>query len=273
MGQRIVISEEEKKEILSKYLKEETKSSIVNKIYNRVKDKPIIQKLETLAHPDFKQFVSNVVREFPKLKSKENELINQGQIILKNPDEYLEKNISKIDQLDNLKLTEQTASIIALKISVIFFFMMMIYTMIYGKKIESPSKEATDILKQFEGKTLNLYNDEEEQYLFGTDKIKKMEFIDVIDKGRRNYIRISAPYFGVYEVTCLANPDRLAPYLLKVEKEAVGVGTKYAKTFTTKDPKFNKKFTDKLNEVVVQFCKVPSADFSNVSSTSSQNMV
>jgi hypothetical protein len=90
--------------------------------------------------------------------------------------------------------------------------------------------------------------------------------------GTKNYIKIYAPFFGVYEVPCLSNPDRLADYLLKVEKETVGAGTKYSKTFTSKDPKYNKKFTDKLSEVVVQFCKAPQADFSVVSKPSSQNI-
>lgn len=277
MGQRLIITEAERKEILSKYImenviEEQNKGSIAINLYNRIKNKPIVKRLESLADPDFKKFVANVVREFPKYKKKESEMINQGMTMMKNPEAYLEKNQSKVDQFAGSKIDEQIVGMAILSTVGILFLMMIIYTSKFGRKITKPSEEATNVLKQFEGKTLNLYNDSEEQYLFGTDKIRRMQFIDNSNFGSRNYIRINAPFFGIYEVICLSNPDRLSPYLLKVEKETVGAGTRYPKTFTTKDPKYNKKFTDKLSEVVVKFCKAPQADFSTIYEPSSQNI-
>ena len=81
MGQRLIISEEERKEILSKYImenviEEQKKGSIAVNLYNRIKNKPIVKRLESLADPDFKKFVANVVREFPKYKKKESEMVS-----------------------------------------------------------------------------------------------------------------------------------------------------------------------------------------------------
>lgn len=277
MGKRIVISEDEKKNILVKYItkgiiEEQKKGSIASNLYNKIKGKPIVKRLESLADPDFRQFVANVIREFPKYKNKESEILNQGLSILKDPETYLQQKSGEVDKIVNSQISEQAVGIAILQSVGLLFLMLIIYTAKFGKKIEKSSEEATSVLKQFEGKTLNLYNDPEEQYLFGTDKIKTMEFIDDSERGGRNKIKIYAPWFGLYEVHCLANPDRLAPYLLKVEKETIGAGTKYAKTFITKDPKYNKKFTDKLSEVVLKFCKAPEADFSVVSTPSSSNL-
>jgi ribosomal protein S8 len=303
MGQRLIISEEERKEILSKYImenviEEQKKGSIAVNLYNRIKNKPIVKRLESLADPDFKKFVANVVREFPKYKKKESEMVSQGMTMMKNPEAYLEKNQSKVDQFAGSQIAEQAGGLAIVGVVGVTLLMLIIYTAKYGKKIEPttqsnnpiiktptstpkpPAPPKSDIDKKLEvldGKTVNLYNDPNEQVLFGTERVTDFRFFDNSKQGERSGVRFGLglraldidPYselvqklakvHGVYEIICLANPERLADFIVK-EGEY------------TKDYKYNKKFTDTVAQIAGPYCKRPEADFSVVSKQSSQNL-
>lgn len=113
-------------------------------------------------------------------------------------------------------------------------------------------------LLPFNGKTVNLYNDSNQQVLWGKIKIEKMEFYDRTSFGERSGIKISTD-LGNYEIICLSNPNRLSNYLVEEGK------------YTT-DLKYNKGFTDAVISKAPNFCKKPSADFAMNTNTKTQSI-
>jgi hypothetical protein len=103
----------------------------------------------------------------------------------------------------------------------------------YGLVTEGLDKEKTATLRNnFLGKTINVYNDLQQQNLYG------MLRIDVL-----------------VEIHCLANPDRLSNEMDMYQ------GT------TNKGSFYNKQFTDKLLSLSNGWCKKPSADFAKTNTT------
>jgi hypothetical protein len=251
-------------------------------IYNRIKNKPIVKKLESLSDPNFSKFVSNVVREFPKFKGKEQELSSKGLTLLKNPENFIQSNQGQIDKIANSQLTEQIASQIILTTFGLLLLMLVVYSAKYGKKINTPAKEEIKIRKEelsevnrklqvLKGKTVNLYNDQSEQILYGTETVSDIEFFDLSKSGGRSGVKFGLGYqlqkispdlgkvYGIYEIICLSNPERLADYIVR-EGEYIS------------NYKYNKKFTDAVGAIAGSYCKAPSADFSVIQKPSNNKI-
>jgi hypothetical protein len=127
----------------------------------------------------------------------------------------------------------------------------------YGLVTEGLDKEKTTILRNnFLGKTINVYNDVQQQTLWGMLRIDGIVFRDPeLNSGR---VKMDLSDGGVtfpFEIRCLANPDRLGNELDLMK------GT------TVEETKYNKQFTDKLLSLSNGWCKKPNADFAKTNTT------
>lgn len=273
MGKKYIITENQYNVIL------EQDNSVITNLYNRVKEKPIVKKIESLLDPDFKTFMNNVVKEFPQLKDKEQSFLSQGLKILSNPEDFIIKNQKEVDKILEEQLVEQAVGKFIISTFGVFFLLLLIYTAKFGKKIVKPENlrkeelsEVNKKLQVFRNKTVNLYNNAAEQILFGTENVVDIEFFDKSKWGGRSGVKFGFGFalqksgksgtsiYGNYEIICLSNPARLADFIVR-EGEY------------TKDLKYNKKFTDAVGEIAGQYCKAPTADFSVVQKQSNNNMV
>lgn len=283
MGQRLIITEEEKKDILFLY-EQQLPQNILNAIYNKIKDKPIVKKIESLYDNDINKFLNNVVNAFPKFKGNQNEMMSKLKELMSNPDSVVKQYGKDIQTLVGNQIQEQ-GSVFATTWIIICIIMVIIGTIQkvrYKNKqpqttptqqpkieeLEPKISEADEILKQFQFNTLNLYNDEQEQILWGREYIFRPKFIDVASSGGRSGVIFgfgkdaSSEYkdsLGDYEVPCLSNPSRLANFIIKKGK------------YDIVNRKYNKNFTEQLNSKVGQFCRKPEADFGVKSSTQKNN--
>ena len=309
MGQRLIISEEERKEILIKYLTEkiinEQKKSMTGRIYGLIKNLPLVRKIEKSYDPDLKKHIVNLIKLVPKLKNKEQELLNNIPDEKMSSEDLAKKISSQVTNISNSKLNEQvspgaatpTGWIIALPalIFTILFIRRIIYDRNNPKPIPSgntptiktpqstpkppvpPKSEVDKKLEILNGKTVNLYNDPEEQILFGTETVNDFRFFDNSTKGGRSGVKFGlglraldidpnsqlvqkfAKIYGIYEIICLSNPVRLANFIVKEGEYS-------------KDYKYNRKFTDVVGQIAGEYCKAPSADFSVVGKPTSQDI-
>ena len=118
----------------------------------------------------------------------------------------------------------------------------------YGLVTEGLDKEKTTILRNnFLGKTINLYNDKEQQDLFTMSRIDEIEFRDPELNSGRIVMNL---YGSKYEIGCLSNPDRLESALHYIPS-STGIS----------QVRYNKQFTDKLLSLSNGWCKKPNADF------------
>jgi len=118
----------------------------------------------------------------------------------------------------------------------------------YGLVTEALDKEKTTILRDnFLGKTINLYNDKEQQDLYTMSRIDEIEFRDPELNSGRVVMNL---YGSKYEIGCLANPDRLESVLHYIPS-STGIS----------QVRYNKQFTDKLLSLSNGWCKKPNADF------------
>ena len=113
MKKNFLITEEEKKSILSKYYGEkvvlEQEKTMSEKIYGLIKNLPLVKKIEKSYDPDIKQHILNLVKISPKLKNKEKELLSQVKDEGQSSEELAKKLNSEISNLNQSKLNEQAA--------------------------------------------------------------------------------------------------------------------------------------------------------------------
>ena len=283
MGQRLIITEEEKKDILFLY-EQQLPQNTLNAIYNKIKDKPIVKKIESLYDNDINKFLNNVVNAFPKFKGNQNEMMSKLKELMSNPDSVVKQYGKDIQTLVGNQIQEQGSAFATtwIIICIIMVIIGTIQKVRYKNKqpqttptqqpkieeLEPKISEADEILKQFQFNTLNLYNDEQEQILWGREYIFRPKFIDVASSGGRSGVifgfgkDVPSEYkdsLGDYEVPCLSNPSRLANFIIKNGK------------YDIVNRKYNKNFTEQLNSKVGQFCRKPEADFGVKSSTQKNN--
>lgn len=111
MGKRLIITEEERKNILSNYYNQkivsEQDKNITNRIYGLIKNLPIVRKIEKTYDPDLRKHIMNLVGITPKLKGKEKEIISQIKDENMSSEELAQKLGSEITKLNKSKLNEQ----------------------------------------------------------------------------------------------------------------------------------------------------------------------
>ena len=125
----------------------------------------------------------------------------------------------------------------------------------YGLVTEGLDKEKTATLRNnFLGKTINVYNDLQQQNLYGMLRIDGIVFRDPeLNSGRVKMDLSDGVTASQFEIHCLANPDRLSNEIDMMK------GSGPAATVDT--TKYNKQFTDKLISLSSGWCKRPNADF------------
>jgi hypothetical protein len=125
----------------------------------------------------------------------------------------------------------------------------------YGLVTEGLDKEKTAILRNnFLGKTINVYNDLQQQNLYSMLRIDGIVFRDPeLNSGRVKMDLSDGVTASQFEIRCLANPDRLGNEMDMMK------GSGPAATVDT--TKYNKQFTDKLISLSSGWCKRPNADF------------
>ena len=125
----------------------------------------------------------------------------------------------------------------------------------YGLVTEGLDKEKTATLRNnFLGKTINVYNDLQQQNLYSMLRIDGIVFRDPeLNSGRVKMDLSDGVTASQFEIHCLANPDRLSNEIDMMK------GSGPAATVDT--TKYNKQFTDKLISLSSGWCKRPNADF------------
>ena len=116
---------------------------------------------------------------------------------------------------------------------------------------EKREEEENKVFSSLKGQTVNLYNDSAEQVLYGRIQIQKLRFRPEDQIGGRSSIAIYDNDGYKYEIICLSNPDRLAPYV--VEKG------NYIDDF-----KYNRRFVNVVKQRAGNFCKKPKATFGSI---------
>ena len=251
MGKKYIITENQYNVLL------EQENSFVTSLYNRVKNKPIIKKIESLYDENVSTFIDNIVSNFSVLKNKGQILKNEVKKSLTDPESFLQKNYKEIE---NNQIQEQLGA-------VVLFFVVAILLIILIKKSKfcQTDSDATSKLQSLVGKRINLYNDIDEQMLYGTIKVGRISFLDCSKSDSRSKVLINTDY----AIECKSNPSRIDNKLYRTTKEKVG-------TFTVKktDEAFNEEFTDEVQKLVGGFCKKPEADFAvNTDLRNSNKMV
>jgi hypothetical protein len=254
MGTKYIISESQYNFIL------EQQNSFVMSLYNRIKNKPFVKKIESLYDPNLSKFIDNVVSNFPNLKNKKEILSKELEKGLQNPEEFLKRNQGGINKIESNQIQEQIAPIIILLNFLLV--MILIVTIKKSSKFCVSNPEADQKLSALIGNRLNLYNDPEEQMLFGTIKIKNIVFNDCSTADARSKVIFNSEYV----VECKSNPSRMDDTIYYSTKENVSTtkaGSRTVATTTVKrtDEKYNKQFTDAVQNLVGNFCKKPEADF------------
>ena len=238
MGKKYIITENQYNVIL------EQDNSFVTSLYNRVKNKPIIKKIESLYDENVSTFIDNVISNFSVLNNKGQILKNEVKKTLSNPESFLQKNYKEIE---NNRIQEQLGG-------VVLFFVVVILLIILIKKRSfcQTDSGATSKLQSLLGKRINLYNDIDEQMLYGTIKVGSISFLDCSKSDSRSKVIINSDY----AIECKSIPSRIDNKLYRTTKEKVG-------NYTVKktNESFNEEFTNEVQKLVGSFCKTPVADF------------
>ena len=260
MKKVIRLTESDLTKIVKKVI-EEQKSSVINRIFNRVKNNPTFKKIQSLYNKDVSIFVRNVVNNFPKLKNKESELLNLVNQGLKNPETFITKYEG---ELDKQKIQEQAVILFSLGI---FALWVIIAIILQGPKVQgcTTAQEPTDKLKNMIGKTVNLYNDENNEYLYGREVIKSVRFDDCGAEGQSKIIMFTKS-LGRLQISCLLNSQRLDTRIVSLVKDSKG--NKFIETV-----KYNKPLTDEFTRTVSQYCVRPAADYAANQNITPSNMV
>jgi hypothetical protein len=275
MKKIIKLSESELINLIQNVITEQnTNNDYILSFYEKIKNNPLVKKIESLYDVNPNKFLDNVIKAIPKLSSKRNQMLGKFNELSSNPESLIKQYGKSIENLGSNQLKEQgvgfgTTWLIIITIMLIIGTVQRIkYNKQQKSKISIPTptptpiakSDADTLLEEINGKTINLYNDVEEQILYGRDRVNNISFQDSSLFGGRNGVVFGLGRFfssdsdikktlGDYEVICLSNPDRLAPFI--VLKGQYDITSR----------KYNKKFTDYLNEKVGQFCKKPDADF------------
>lgn len=262
MKKVIRLTETELTTIIKKVIQEQQNSTL-NKILNRVKNNPTFKKIQSLYDKDVNKFVSNVVNAFPKLKNKQTDLLNLVNQGLKNPEAFASKHENELNQQN---IQEQAVILTSLGV---FALLVIIATIAQGPKTKKQkgcvtSQEPTDLLKKLVGKTVNLYNDESNEYLYGRDVISSVRFEDCGSEGQSKIIMYT-PSLGKLQISCLLNSQKIDSRIISLVPDAKG--NKFIETI-----KYNKPLTDEFTKTVAKFCVKPSADFAMNSSGSSSGI-
>jgi hypothetical protein len=286
---KFIITEEEKIQISNLYglIRENFIQSIVSKIANS----SLYKKVMDAWDPNPQTFVQNMIKLIPGLKTVEKQFLNKVQELSNlSPDEkekVINQNKDKIEQEVNKAETNQVSEQITL-----YFTIAVIAALIYiiagissqdnpkkrDEKLKKEKeeeerkqkekeeeyrlkyKEQNDLLESiFMGKTLNLYDDANQQVInnkFSPFTIKKITFAQVNQGLKGVGIVGSSPESiegilgGTLIAACKTNPDEFGNQMAVYSN----IGS-IQKTF------YNKPFTDKLNQIGKQWCEKPKADF------------
>lgn len=114
MAKLVIISENEKKDILSKYYEkniiDENQKNITDKVYGMIKNLPLVRKIEKSYDPDIRKHVKNLISMVPKLKDKEQEIISLAKDENRSSDELAAKLSPEINNISKSGLNEQPIS-------------------------------------------------------------------------------------------------------------------------------------------------------------------
>jgi hypothetical protein len=265
MGQKMVISEQEKNEILRQY--HLINESISTTIANKLSGTKLYQLVDKSWDSNPMIFVKNILQEIPSLKNKQSELSQKVTNITKMDDNqkisFINGNRSTVEkEISNTEksLTEQVMLWYTIAAVVFIYCIIGIVRMEKMRKtdpekydkIKNPpmsltdDETATQELSDLIGKTINLYNSSDERDLNQRIKILGIKFKSY--KASGGWVQFKT-MSEAYSVGCLVNPDELAHNIQKSNS----ISNYY-----------NEKFTTLLNEKVGRFCKKPSADFGSI---------
>jgi hypothetical protein len=296
MGKRLIITEEEKIRISSLYgLIQE---NFIQNIVNKISGSSLYKKVMNAWDPNPAIFVQKMIKQIPGLKTVEKQFLNKVQELSNLSPEEKEKVINQnkdkiqqnIEKSESNQVNEQIA--LYFTIAVIAAFIYIINGL---ARQENPKKreerlkkekeqeeldrqeqekkkqqeieqyklkykEQNDLLEStFMGKTLNLYDDKNQQTInnkFSPFKITEISFKQVNASLKGVVIKGNSPESiegilgGSLVAMCKTNPDEFS--------NQMGVFD-----FIGKNQKqfYNKSFTDKLNQIGRQWCEKPKADF------------
>jgi TonB family protein len=127
------------------------------------------------------------------------------------------------------------------------------------EELERLIEEKNKVFSDLKGKTVNLYNDKEQQVIYGRITIGKLRFNPEDSSGGRSSIMIYDGNNFKYEIICLSNPNRLASHITE-------------KGNYVDDFKYNKTFVDEVKKRAGNFCKKPKADFGSIDKSDNSNL-
>jgi hypothetical protein len=254
MGKKYIISESQYNLIL------EQKNSFAVSLYNRIKNKPIVKKIEGLYDSNLSKFVDNVVKSFPTLKNKETVITNELKKGLQEPETFLQNNQKSIENISSGQIQEQVGGFVLGLIGIIILIGILKKSTIGCQEEKNASSNLQDLI----GKTINLYNDSSEQMLYGKVKINDIKFMDCSGEGSRSHVIMNYDW----RVDCLSNPSRIGNEINVTSLQRIG-----KTTVKTSSGKFNSSFTNLIQQKVGEFCKKPSADFALNRRPSSNSIV
>jgi hypothetical protein len=264
MKKVIRLSESDLIKIVKKVLKEQSaeKKSIGDSLYLKIKNKPIVKKIESVYDPNPKVFVSNVLRLFPTFKKNESIILKKYENSIKNADDFLKDQEANINSFIDNKLQEQV------NVGVIILGLIAVLVLIGLSKRNFETcvenKDATNNLQTLKGQTVNLYNDVNQQILYGRVLVNDISFQDCAIRGGRSHVLLNTEW----RIECLSNPSRIGDTIDVVTRESVG-----KTVIKSVSSKYNQDFTKNVQSLVGSFCQKPSADFAKVNQTSNQNLV
>ena len=255
----------------------ENSSSVpqIKEILSKLSTIPIFDRVKKCYSPTPEYFVENLKKEFPEIGPKSSELLGKMKSVLKmkKPEmlQYLSKNWKKMISGD-LSESETLHEALPPNVIVLIVFGCAIILLIIissNRNLESApepaqvepaqvepwvkSPETLELMKLFSGKTINLYNDPEQRYLYGKLKIDIIRwYAEEIEYGiQRVEMTCVSNYLGRdikhrYIIKGLLNPPSISKDILDDDRSIF----------------YNGSFTDELNRIATPWIKKPDADYS-----------
>jgi hypothetical protein len=245
----------------------------IKEILSKLSSIPIFDRVKKCYSPTPEYFVENLKKEFPEIGPKSSELLVKMKSVLKmkKPEmlQYLSKNWKKMisgDLSESEILSEALPpgmpGLIAFGVAII---LLIIYSATMPDPVATPepapaqvepsvkSPETLELMKLFSGKTINLYNDPEQRYLYGKLKIDIIRwYAEEIEGGiQRVEMTCVSNYLGRdikhrYIIKGLLNPPSISKAILDDDRSIF----------------YNGSFTDELNRIATPWIKKPDADYS-----------